>query len=96
MEVKGVPVNVLGMGYPRRRDGGTGRDINGLGLEESTSRNKIFKFQTPREKRKKIQKLEKVQKRTRKQGREKRHDYLSKVESSTDSLNSCQLAKFTH
>ena len=38
VEVKGAPISVLGMGYPRPRDGGTGRDINGLGLEESTRR----------------------------------------------------------
>lgn len=41
MEVGGVPVRVLGMGHPRPQDSGAGRDINGLGLKESTGRLEI-------------------------------------------------------
>lgn len=67
MEVGGVPVRVLGMGHPRPQDSGAGRDINGLGLKESTGRLEIkYLSSNLIEKREKIQKLEKVQKRTRK------------------------------
>lgn len=67
MEVGGVPVRVLGMGHPRPQDSGAGRDINGLGLKESTRRLEIkYLSSNLIEKREKIQKLEKVQKRTRK------------------------------
>lgn len=65
MEV-GEASQVLGMGHPRPQDSGAGRDINGLGLSEFTwkIRDKIFKFQPHREKRK-IQKLRKSTKKNK-------------------------------